>query len=107
MPDKPPESSIVMKAIDATTFSELQAFTKDLEGRPTERLLRDIAELVRPSESKAHIVGYAVATKYRHADAAERRRILDKLDIAAAQLPPGEQRDRVAAIAARLRTHES
>jgi hypothetical protein len=107
LPDKVPQSSIVMKAIDATTFSELQAFTKDLEGRPTERLLRDVAELVLPSESKAHIVGYVLATKYRHADATERRRMLDKLEITAAQLAAGEQRDRVAAIAERLRTQEN
>lgn len=70
--DKVPPSSIVMRAIDATTFSELQAFTKDLESRPTERLLRDIAELVKPSESKAQIVSYVIATKFRHADARKR-----------------------------------
>jgi hypothetical protein len=42
-----PVSSIVMKAIDAKTFTELQAFVKDLESRPTERLLRDLPDLVR------------------------------------------------------------
>lgn len=107
MPDKVPQSSIVAKAIDATTFSELQAFTKDLEGRPTERLLRDVADLVSPSESKAHIVGYVIATKYRHASAGERRSILDTLDVSAAALPDGEQRERVEAIAERLRNQES
>jgi len=93
--------------VDATTFSELQAFTKDLEGRPTERLLRDVADLVNTSESKAHIVGYVMTTKYRHATVAERYMILDRLDAVAAQLPHGEQRERVAAIAARIRTQET
>jgi hypothetical protein len=96
-------SSIVMKAIDATTFSELQTFTKDLEGRPTERLLHDIAELVRPSESKAQIVGYVLATKYRHADVNERRKMVDHLNATVKVLPPGEQRDRVNVVLNRLR----
>jgi len=47
--------SLTPLAIDATTFSELQAFVKDLESRPIERLLRDVADLVLPSESKAQI----------------------------------------------------
>lgn len=102
-----PTSSIVMRAIDATTFSELQAFTKDLEGRSTERLLRDIAELVKPSESKAEIVSYVIATKYRHAGEVERRSILARLDTSLKALQPGEQRDRVHAVVERLRTRES
>ena len=52
-------SSIVMKAIDAKTFSELQAFVKNLESRPTERLVRDVPDLVRLSESKVQIVAQA------------------------------------------------
>jgi hypothetical protein len=106
MPQTPP-SSLVAKAIDATTFTELQAFTKDLEARPLERLLRDVAELVKTSSSKAQIVGYAIATKFRRADAAQRRWVLDTLDVTAAALPSGEQRERVKAIAERLRTQES
>jgi hypothetical protein len=102
-----PTSSIVMRAIDATTFSELQAFTQDLEGRPVERLLRDVAELVQPSESKAHIVGYVIATKFRRADAVERRTILDSLEATRKSLPPGEQHDRVSAVIKRLATQES
>jgi hypothetical protein len=99
-------SSIVMRAIDATTFNELQAFTKDLESRPIERLLRDVAELVLPSESKAHIVSYVIATKYRHADTTDRRSITNNLDATLKRLPPGEQRDRVEAVIERLRTQE-
>lgn len=97
-------SSIVMKAIDATTFSELQEFTKDLEKRPIERLLHDIAELVRPSSSKAQIVGYVLATKYRHADANERRRMVDHLKATVNVLPAGEQRDRVKVVLERIQS---
>jgi hypothetical protein len=105
--DKVPTSSIVMKAIDAKTFSELQAFTKDLESRPVERLLRDVADLVKPTESKAQIVSYVIATKFRNANAEGRRSIVASLDATIRQLQPGEQRDRVAAVIERIRTHES
>lgn len=105
--DKVPMSSIVMKAIDATTFSELQAFTKDLESRPTDRILRDVADLVKPSESKAQIVSYVLATKFRHADAAEKQKILSSLDATMQRLEPGEQHDRVEAVLDRIRTRES
>lgn len=96
-------SSIVMKAIDATTFTELQEFTKDLERRPIDRLLHDIADLVRPSDSKAQIVGYVLSTKYRHADPNERRRMVDHLKATVNVLPAGEQRDRVKVVLDRLR----
>ena len=105
--DKVPTSSIVMKAIDAKTFSELQTFTKDLESRPTERVLRDVADLVKPSESKAQIVSYVIATKFRNANADERRSIVASLDETVKRLHPGEQRDRVKAVIERIRTHES
>jgi hypothetical protein len=101
--EKTPTSSIVMRAIDATTFSELQAFTKDLESRPTERLLRDVADLVKPSESKAQIVSYVIATKYRHAARDDRQKILDTLEGTIENLEAGEQRDRVSFILSRLR----
>ena len=107
MPKDPKDktSSIVMRAIDATTFSELQAFTKDLESRPTDRLLRDVAELVRPSESKAQIVSYVIAGKYRRAGAAERDQILQSLEATAAELS-GELRERVQFVIDRLRNQE-
>lgn len=104
---KDKNSSIVMRAIDAKTFSELQAFGKDLESRPTERLLRDVADLVEPSESKAQIVAYAIAMKFRRADARERAKILESLHTTITRLQPGEQLDRVNAIVDRLRTHET
>ena len=108
MPKDPKDktSSIVMRAIDATTFTELQAFTKDLESRPTERLLQDVAELVKPSESKAQIVSYVIAGKFRRADAAGRDQILQSLEATAAALS-GEQRERVQFVIDRLRNQES
>ena len=100
--DKVSTSSIVMRAIDATTFSELQAFTKDLESRPMDRLLRDVAELVRPSESKAQIVSYVIATKFRKATAEERKATLESLAATLEGIEPGERHDRVQFIIDRL-----
>lgn len=99
-------SSIVARAIDASTFSELQAFTRDLEGRPIDRVLRDVADLVAPSESKAQIVGYVIATKFRHGDAAARSNIMTSLESTIASLASGESRERVRQIVERLRTRE-
>jgi len=41
----------------------LQSFVKDLESRPTERLLRDLPDLVGLSEAKAEIITYVVASR--------------------------------------------
>ena len=98
-------SSIVMRAIDATTFTELQAFTKDLESRPIERLLQDVVELVKPSESKAQLVSYVIAGKYRKCDEAARRKILESLEVTLKDLSAGEERKRVEFIVDRLRKH--
>ena len=101
------QSSIVMRAIDATTFTELQAFTKDLEGRPIERLLHDVIDLVKVSESKAQLVSYVIATKYRHADAAGRKTIMSSLEKTSQGMPDGDLLDRVKFIIDRIRNQES
>jgi hypothetical protein len=101
--ERVPTSSIVMKAIDAKTFTELQSFVKDLESRPTERLLRDLPDLVRLSEAKAEIISYVVATKFRHANANERQTIRDSVVATSERLPHGEERSRVLYILDRLR----
>ena len=98
-----PTSSIVMKAIDAKTFTELQTFVKDLESRPTERLLRDLPDLVSLSEAKAEIISYVIATKFRHADPDERVVIRKSVSATSERLPPGEERTRVFDILDRLR----
>ena len=96
-------SSIVMKAIDAKTFNELETFVKDLEGRPTERLLRDIPELVRLSDAKISIIAYVIATKYRHADGESRKEIRESVSATFERMPPGDDRNRVFEILKRLR----
>ena len=100
---KVPTSSIVMKAIDATAFMELQSFVKDLESRPTERLLRDLPDLVALSEAKAEIISYVIATKFRHAGPDERVVIRKSVSATSERLPPGEERTRVVEILDRLR----
>ena len=102
--EKVPTSSIVMKAIDAKTFTELQSFVKDLESRPTERLLRDLPDLVRLSEAKAEIISYVIATKFRHAETDERRTIRQSVQATSDRLPPGEERERVQDILDRIRS---
>jgi hypothetical protein len=101
--EKVPTSSIVMKAIDAKTFTELQAFVKDLESRPTERLLRDLPELVKLSDAKAEIITYVISTKYRHAGKDERQTIRDSVQATSDRLPHGEERSRVQDILDRIR----
>lgn len=98
-----PTSSIVMKAIDAKTFTELQAFVKDLESRPTERLLRDLPDLVRLSDAKAEIISYVIATKFRHAGTDERQAIRESVQATSDRLPHGPERSRVQDILERIR----
>ena len=101
--EKVPTSSIVMKAIDAKTFTELQAFVKDLESRPTERLLRDLPDLVKLSDAKAEIISYVIATKFRHAGSDERQTIRSSVQATSERLPHGQERSRVQDILDRLR----
>jgi len=101
--ERVPTSSIVMKAIDAKTFTELQSFVKDLESRPTERLLRDLPDLIALSEAKAEIISYVIATKFRHAEAGERMTIRESVAATSERLPHGEERSRVLDIVERLR----
>jgi len=96
-----------MKAIDAKTFSELEAFVKDLESRPTERLLRDLPDLVALSESKVSIISYVLATKFRHADAAGRIAIRENVAATYRKMPLGDERDHALEILDRLRGLES
>lgn len=105
--EKVPTSSVVMKAIDAKTFTELEAFVKDLQKRPTERLLRDLPELVTLSESKFSIISYVVATKFRHAPEEGRNTIRESVTATSRRMPAGDERDRVLEILDRLRGLEN
>ena len=100
--DKVPTSSVVMKAIDAKTFTELQAFVRDLEARPTGRLLRDLPELVTLPESKVSIISYVIATKFRHSDLEGRKTISQNVAATLRTLPPGDEHDHVNDILERL-----
>jgi hypothetical protein len=96
-------SSVVMKAIDAKTFTEMEAFVKDLESRTTERLLRDLADLANLSSTKVSLVAYVMAGKYKQADAEGRAVIRQTIQATADSLEAGEQRERISSMLNRLR----
>jgi hypothetical protein len=96
-------SSVVLKGIDARTFTEMESFVKDLESRPIERLLRDLASLADLSGTKVSLVSYVLAGKYRESDAAQKQVMRESVATTVEQLPPGELRERVMAILERLR----
>jgi len=95
-------SSVVVRGIDARTFSEMESFVKDLEARPTERLLRDLVQLAELSGTKMSLVSYVIAGKYRTADAQQKNVIRKGVTATMEGLPDGETRWRVAAILDRL-----
>lgn len=101
--DALPNSSVVVRGIDARTFSEMESFVKDLESRPTARLLRDLSQLAGLSETKASLVSYVMASKYRQANAGEKMNMRESVAETLEKLPAGEQRERVAAILDRMR----
>lgn len=96
-------SSVVLKGIDARTFTEMESFVKDLESRPTERLLRDLPQLALLPATKVSLVSYVMSGKFRQADAAEKSHMRESVAATVESLPPGEQRERVTAILERLR----
>lgn len=95
--------SVVLRGIDARTFSEMESFVKDLEGRPTERLLRDLAKLAELSATKVSLVSYVMASKYRAADPSDRKKMREVVALTVDALPAGEVKERVAQILDRLR----
>lgn len=98
-----PASSVVIRGIDARTFSEMESFVKDLEGRPTERLLRDLAQLADLSATKVSLVSYVMAAKYRAAEPEDKQKIRESVAATVEALEPGEIRERVVQILDRLR----
>ena len=95
-------SSVVVRGIDARTFSEMESFVRDLEVRPTERLLRDLVQLAELSATKMSLVSYVIAGRYRRSDAQEKNVIRESVKVTMESLPEGETRDRVEAILDRL-----
>jgi len=98
-----PASSVVMKAIDATTFSDMESFVKDLESRPIERLLKDLPNLAKLPPAKVSLVSYVISGKYRQADEATRATIKESIQSTVSGMDFDEQRQRVAQMLERLR----
>jgi hypothetical protein len=98
-----PASSVVMKAIDATTFSDMESFVKDLESRPIERLLKDLPNLAKLPPAKVSLVSYVISGKYRQADDATRATIKESIQSTVNGMDFDEQRQRVAQLLERLR----
>jgi hypothetical protein len=96
-------SSVVIRGIDARTFSEMESFVKDLEARPVERLLRDLPELADLPMTKVSLVSYVMYTKFRAAEAAEKTRMRESVASTYEALPAGETKERVGQILERLR----
>ena len=97
------DSSVVLRGIDARTFSEMESFVKDLEARPVERLLRDLAHLAELPETKVSLVSYVMYSKFRAADAPEKNRMRESVAVTFESLVPGESKDRVGQILERMR----
>lgn len=96
-------SSVVIRGIDARTFSEMESFVKDLEARPIERLLRDLPQLADLPQTKVSLVSYVMYTRFRAAEHADKVRMRESVAITFEALPPGETRERVGQILDRLR----
>ena len=96
-------SSVVIRGIDARTFSEMESFVKDLEARPIERLLRDLPQLAELPQTKVSLVSYVMYTKYRAAEPAEKQRMRESVSITFEALHDGEAKERVGQILDRLR----
>ncbi|MFL6248363.1 MAG: hypothetical protein ACJ74H_20225 [Thermoanaerobaculia bacterium] len=98
-----PASSVVLRGIDARTFTEMESFVKDLEARPVDRLLRDLPELADLPMTKVSLVSYVIAAKFRASEADERERMRESVAGTFEKLPPGEVKERVGVILDRLR----
>ncbi|HVE71434.1 MAG TPA: hypothetical protein VNI54_08710 [Thermoanaerobaculia bacterium] len=97
------DSSVVIRGIDARTFTEMESFVKDLEARPIDRLLRDLGHLAELPETKVSLVSYVMYSKYRASEASEKARIRESVAVTFESLLPGESKDRVGQILDRLR----
>ena len=96
-------SSVVMRGIDARTFTEMESFVKDLEARPVERLLRDLPQLAELPQTKVSLVSYVLSARYRGADAEGRQTMRESVAATVESLPPGEIRERISQILERMR----
>jgi hypothetical protein len=73
-----PASTLVRAGKLAMTFTEMQAFVRDIETRPPARLIDDLEGLVSLPEAKYQLVVMVLRKKTRH-DGAERDALLGRL----------------------------
>ena len=97
------DSSVVIRGLDATTFSEMETFVKDLEERPIERLFKDLPQFAELSATKFQLVSYVLSGKYRQASTEEKSQMKGLTEKHLAATPKGEAHDRIEQILARLR----
>jgi hypothetical protein len=71
-------STLVQSGKNALTFTEMQAFVKDIEIRPTDRLINDLPGLMALHEAKYQLVVMVLRKKTRPDDA-ERPALLERL----------------------------
>jgi hypothetical protein len=71
-------STLVRSGKLAMTFTEMQTFVKDIEARPTARLISDLEGLMALPEAKHQLV-VMVLRKKTQPDAAERPALLERL----------------------------
>lgn len=72
-------STLVQSGKNALTFTEMQAFVKDIESRPTERLIDDLPGLMALHDAKYQLVVMVLRKKTRP-DASDRTTILERLN---------------------------
>jgi hypothetical protein len=96
-------SSVVLKGIDARTFHEMESFVKDLESRPTERLMRDLAQLASLSVTKFSLVSYVIVMRFRQSDSETRNLMREGVAAASEAVSSGDFRERILSILERLR----
>jgi hypothetical protein len=71
-------STLVRSGKLAMTFTEIQAFVKDIEARPTARLINDLEGLMALPEAKYQLVVMVLRKKTRP-EVAERPALLERL----------------------------
>lgn len=75
---------------------------KDLEGRPTERLLRDLPELMTLGDAKVDMITHILTARFRRTDPEGRGAILERVSELFETAAPAE-RERYRALLTRLR----
>lgn len=96
------DSSVVIRGLGASTFSEMETFVQDLEERPIERLFRDLPQFAELSATKFQLVSYLLAGKYRQASSDEKAKMKSLTEMHLAAAPEGEARERIEQILSRL-----